>query len=34
MLDEGMSIRKICEVLECSPNYIYKVKERLKEWAK
>lgn len=29
MLDEGLSIRKICEVLECSPNYVIKIKERL-----
>jgi DNA invertase Pin-like site-specific DNA recombinase len=29
MLDEGMSVRKICQVLECSPNYVGKVKQRL-----
>lgn len=29
MLDEGLSIRKMCDVLECSPNFIYKVKARL-----
>jgi len=29
MLNEGLSIRKMCELLECSPNFIYKVKERL-----
>ncbi|HZK71797.1 MAG TPA: recombinase family protein [Clostridia bacterium] len=29
MLDQGMSIRNICAVVECSPNYIYKVKDRL-----
>lgn len=29
MLDEGISIRKMCDLLECSPNFIYKVKERL-----
>lgn len=29
MLDEGVSIRQICRVLECSPNFITKVKERL-----
>lgn len=29
MLDQGMSIRNICSVVECSPNYIYKVKDRL-----
>lgn len=31
MLDEGVSVRKICKVLECSPNFVSKVKERLKE---
>jgi DNA invertase Pin-like site-specific DNA recombinase len=31
MLDEGISIRKMCELLECSPNFIYKVKNRLLE---
>lgn len=29
MLDQGMSIRNICSVVECSPNYIYKVKDKL-----
>lgn len=29
MLEEGVSVRKICKVLECSPNYVAKVKERL-----
>jgi DNA invertase Pin-like site-specific DNA recombinase len=29
MLSEGISIRKMCKLLECSPNFIYKVKERL-----
>lgn len=29
MLEEGISIRKMCELLECSPNFIYKVKDRL-----
>lgn len=29
MLKEDLSIRKICEILECSPNFIYKVRERL-----
>jgi len=29
MLKEGLSVRKICELLECSPNFITKVKERL-----
>lgn len=29
MLDQEISIRQICQVLECSPNFIYKVKERL-----
>jgi len=29
MLKEGLSVRKICDLLECSPNFIFKVKERL-----
>ena len=29
MLDTGLSIRKISSILECSPNYIYKVKDRI-----
>jgi DNA invertase Pin-like site-specific DNA recombinase len=29
MLEQEISIRQICQVLECSPNFIYKVKERL-----
>ena len=29
LLEQGMSIRNICNVVECSPNYIYKVKNRL-----
>jgi DNA invertase Pin-like site-specific DNA recombinase len=29
MLEEGVSVRNICKVLECSPNYVSKVKERL-----
>jgi DNA invertase Pin-like site-specific DNA recombinase len=29
MLEEGIAVRKICEVVECSPNYISKIKERL-----
>lgn len=29
MLSNGDSIRHICTLLECSPNFIYKVKERL-----
>lgn len=29
MLKEGLSVRKICELMECSPNFITKVKERL-----
>lgn len=29
MIEEGISIRQICRVLECSPNFIGKVKERL-----
>ncbi|HMK58189.1 MAG TPA: hypothetical protein VK462_03985 [Nitrososphaeraceae archaeon] len=30
MLDEGVAIRQICKVLECSPNFVNKVKDRLK----
>lgn len=29
MMKEGLSVRKICELLECSPNFISKVKARL-----
>ena len=29
MLKEGMGIRKISSIVECSPNYVYKVKDRL-----
>lgn len=29
MLNTGMSIRKISSIVECSPNYIYKVKDRI-----
>ena len=29
MVQEGVPIRKICKVLECSPNYIAKVKTKL-----
>lgn len=29
LLEQGMSIRKICSIVECSPNYIYKLKSRL-----
>lgn len=28
MLKEGLSIRKICELIKCSPNFILKVKEK------
>lgn len=31
MIDAGVGIRKISRILECSPNSIYKVKERLLE---
>lgn len=31
LLEAGMGIRKISRVLECSPNSIYKVKERMLE---
>jgi DNA invertase Pin-like site-specific DNA recombinase len=31
MLDEGIGIRKISSIVECSPNYIYKVKERIND---
>ena len=29
MLKEGVGIRQICRVVECSPNFVSKVKERL-----
>lgn len=29
MLEQNMSIRSICSIMECSPNYIYKVKDRI-----
>jgi DNA invertase Pin-like site-specific DNA recombinase len=31
MIDAGVGIRKISRILECSPNSIYKVKERMLE---
>jgi len=31
MIDSGVGIRKISRILECSPNLIYRVKERLLE---
>ncbi len=31
MIDAGVGIRKISRILECSPNLIYRVKERLLE---
>jgi DNA invertase Pin-like site-specific DNA recombinase len=31
MIDAGVGIRKISRILECSPNSIYKVKERILE---
>ena len=33
LLKEGVSIRKICRVTESSPNFVYKVKERLMDTA-
>jgi DNA invertase Pin-like site-specific DNA recombinase len=29
MLTQGSSVRHVCDVLECSPNFVMKVKERL-----
>lgn len=29
LLDSGIGVRKISRIVECSPNYIYKVKEKL-----
>lgn len=29
LLKEQIGIRKICRIVECSPNYVYKVKEHL-----
>jgi DNA invertase Pin-like site-specific DNA recombinase len=31
LLKEGIGVRKICRVTESSPNYVYKVKNRLME---
>jgi DNA invertase Pin-like site-specific DNA recombinase len=31
LLKEGVGVRKICRVTESSPNYVYKVKNRLME---
>jgi hypothetical protein len=31
LLNEGVGVRKICRITGSSPNYIYKVKSRLKE---
>ena len=33
LLKEGIGVRKICRVTESSPNYVYKVKERMMEMA-
>ena len=33
LLKEGIGVRKICKVTESSPNYVYKVKERMMEMA-
>jgi hypothetical protein len=33
LLKEGVGVRKICRVTESSPNYVYKVKNRLMEMA-
>jgi len=29
LLEQKLSIRSICSVMECSPNYIYKVKDKI-----
>lgn len=29
LLEQKLSIRSICSIMECSPNYIYKVKDRI-----
>ena len=29
LLGMGVGVRKICRIVECSPNYIYKVREKL-----
>jgi DNA invertase Pin-like site-specific DNA recombinase len=29
MLEQNISIRNICSIMECSPNYIYKVKDKI-----
>ena len=33
LLKEGVGVRKICRVTESSPNYVYKVKNRMAEVA-
>lgn len=33
LLKEGVGVRKICRVTESSPNYVYKVKNRMQEVA-
>jgi DNA invertase Pin-like site-specific DNA recombinase len=33
LLKEGIGVRKMCRVTESSPNYVYKVKERMMEMA-
>lgn len=29
LLGSGIGVRKICRIVECSPNYVYKIKEKL-----
>lgn len=29
MLDMDVGVRKICRIVECSPNYVYKVRDRM-----
>jgi DNA invertase Pin-like site-specific DNA recombinase len=33
LLKEGVGIRKICRTIECSPNFVYKVKAKMAEIA-
>jgi transposase len=31
MLEQGMGIRNISSIVDCSTNFVYKVKEKLEE---
>lgn len=34
LLEHDMGIRKISRIVECSPNYVYKVQDKMKEYKK